>query len=168
MHDEGSRPNRAKRLKLPYRALYVNAERTHNYMYQYTEAEGNKEDNRELTLEVTKAQMLNIPPIKLTQAKTIKPKDRRLIDAYFRDFNADSREHAYAMTRKRARRKEREALGRRSSRRTTREPDRLIANSINLMPTTLMAQREELNYYLDNDEIGQLVKEVLATTNIYG
>ena len=81
---------------------------------------------------------------------------------------ADSREHAYAMTRKRARRKEREALGRRSSRRTTREPDRLIANSINLMPTTLMAQREELNYYLDNDEIGQLVKEVLATTNIYG
>ena len=167
VHKEDDRPNRATRLKLPYRALYVNADRSNNYKYLYTSSEGKRPDNQALTIEISKAQMLNIPPIKLTQARTIKPKDRKLIDAYFRDYNADSREHAKALERARIRRKQQEALGTRSSKRNVKAPNRLIANAINLHPAMLMSQQNELNHYLNSEPIGEVVKDVLKQNNIY-
>lgn len=167
VHKEDDRPTRATRLKLPYRALYVNADRSNNYKYLYTSSEGKRPDNQALTIEISKAQMLNIPPIKLTQARTIKPKDRKLIDAYFRDFNADSREHAKALERARIRRKQQEALGTRSSKRNIKAPNRLIANAINLHPAMLMSQQDELNHYLNSEPIGEVVKDVLKQNNIY-
>ena len=167
VHQENLRPNRAKRLKLPHRPLYVNAERTENYKYQYTKSEGKQADNAELTLEISKAQMLNIPPIRLTNARTIKPKDRRLIDAYFRDFNADIREYQKARAKARKRKQQLEALGRRHSTRSSKAPDRLIANAIDLRPSTLVNQGAELEHYYRNEQIGELVAQVLKSTNIY-
>ena len=165
VHQENLRPNRAKRLKLPHRPLYVNAERT-GY-HQYTKAEGRQADNSELTLEISKAQMLNIPPVQLTKAKTIKPKDRKLIDAYFRDFNTEIREYQKARAKARKRKQQLEALGRRHSTRASKAPDRLIANAIDLRPSTLINQGAELEHYYRNAQIGELVAQVLRSDNIY-
>ena len=111
--------------------------------------------------------MLNIPPVRLTNARTIKPKDRKLIDAYFRDFNSDIREYQKARAKARKRKQQLEALGRRHSTRTSRAPDRLIANAIDLTPATLINQAEELNHYYRSDPIGTLVQQVMTSTNIY-
>ena len=159
VHNEADRPNRATRLKLAYRPLYGHAERTG--IYPYSEAENKRDDNRAFMLEIKKGQMLNIPPIRLTNANKIKPKDRKLIDAYFRDFNKDSREHAKALERKREKKKALETLGRRTGLRSQ-------VNALNLTMETLTNEREELEYYYQKHSIGQIINEVLNNGNIYG
>ena len=111
--------------------------------------------------------MLNIPPVQLTKAKTIKPKDRKLIDAYFRDFNTEIREYQKARAKARKRKQQLEALGRRHSTRASKAPDRLIANAIDLRPSTLVNQGAELEHYYRNEQIGKLVAQVLRSDNIY-
>ena len=117
---------------------------------------------------IKKAQLLNIPPLQLTEARKIKPKDKQLINSYFRDFYKDRTEHNKALERARQRRAEQEALGRRNSTRNRTAPERLIeVNSINLTAEALIQDSEELEYYYHNHDVGQIVKDVLQSTNIY-
>ena len=49
-----------------------------------------------------------------------------------------------------------------------KEPERLIeVNSINLTAEALIRDSEELEYYYHNHDVGQIVKDVLQSTNIY-
>ena len=124
--------------------------------------------NRAFEIEIKKAQLLNIPPLRLTEARKIKPKDKQLINSYFRDFYKDRTEHNKALERARQRRAEQDALGRRNSTRIRKEPERLIeVNSINLTAGALIRDSEELEYYYHNHDVGQIVNDVLNSTNIY-
>ena len=165
---EAERPNRKQRLNLAHKPLYVHAERSQGYNKPYTFAEARRDDNRAFEIEIKKAQLLNIPPLRLTEARKIKPKDKQLINSYFRDFYKDRTEHNKALERARQRRAEQEALGRRNSTRIRKEPERLIeVNSINLTAEALTRDSEELEYYYRYHDVGHIIKEVLQSTNIY-
>ena len=65
-------------------------------------------------------------------------------------------------------RTEQDTLGRWNSTRIRKEPERLIeVNSINLTAEALTRDSEELEYYYHNHDVGQMVKEVLQSPNIY-
>ena len=82
---------------LAHKPLYVHAERSQGYNKPYTFAEERRDDNRAFEIEIKKAQLLNIPPLRLTEARKIKPKDKQLINSYFRDFYKDRTEHNKAI-----------------------------------------------------------------------
>ena len=82
-------------------------------------------------------------------------------------LDAAIREYQKARAKARKRKQQLEALGRRRSTRTSKAPDRLIANAIDLRPSTLVNQGEELEHYYKNEQIGELVAQVLRSDNIY-
>eukprot|EP00942_MAST-04A_sp_MAST-4A-sp1_P011630 g11630.t1 len=102
--------DRTQRLNLAHKPLYVHAERSQGYNKPYTFAEERRDDNRAFEIEIKKAQLLNIPPLRLTEVRKIKPKDKQLINSYFRDFYKDRTEHNKALERARQRRAEQDAL----------------------------------------------------------
>eukprot|EP00944_MAST-04C_sp_MAST-4C-sp1_P004877 g4877.t1 len=166
-HNERVINTRAKRLKMTHKPLYKRHETRSDPFISMDHKQ--KENNSRLIYTIEAGQLLNIPPLQLTANNQIKAKDRQLINAYFRDYYADARDHAAALARKREKKKrERQIAPREKHTRMRRKPERYRqTNAINLMPQTLIRDQEELTYYLNNTQLGDIARSAIQRGNIY-